>query len=71
MDLVATPEWRALLAHRDKGSPSLRELFANEPDRVSRLSLELGDLHIDLSKQHLDRHTLDLLLALARRAEVE
>ncbi len=71
MDITTTAEWHALVEHRDAGVPPLRKLFADESDRLRRLAVDAGDLHIDLSKQRLDRTALDLLLALARRAGVE
>ena len=64
--------WRALEAHRDAIGPvSLRREFAGDPDRFARLSLTLDDLLIDLSKNLWTPRTLELLLELARAAEVE
>jgi glucose-6-phosphate isomerase len=44
----------------------LDELFAAEPDRLSRLSFEAAGIYFDWSKTHLDRATVD---AFAERAE--
>ena len=44
---------------------SLRELFEEEPDRVERLTWEVGDLWLDLSKNRVTRKTMRLLLDLA------
>ena len=71
LDITTTDEWGALLAHRDTALSSLRELFASENDRLARLTVDVGDLHIDVSKQRLDRTALTLLIALARRAGLE
>jgi len=43
----------------------LDELFAAEPDRVSRLSFEIGGIYFDWSKTHLDRENVDAFLSRA------
>ncbi|HEX6660316.1 MAG TPA: glucose-6-phosphate isomerase [Sphingomicrobium sp.] len=40
----------------------LDELFAAEPDRLSRLSLEVAGLYFDWSKTHLDQERIDRFL---------
>ena len=45
----------------------LEELFALEPDRLSRLSLEVAGLYFDWSKTHLDRASIDRFAARAER----
>lgn len=60
------PAWRALIAHRDAlGACHLTQLFAEDPQRFARLSLRLGDLLFDFSKQRITGDTLQLLLRLA------
>ena len=44
---------------------TLRDLFADDADRFSRLSVRLGDLLIDFSKEKLDAKALAGLIALA------
>jgi glucose-6-phosphate isomerase len=69
--LTALPEWQALAAHhRALGALSLRDLFAADPDRAVRLSLEAVGLHADFSKHLLTDETVALLLALARAADL-
>ena len=46
--------------------PRLDQLFASEPDRLSRLSLELAGIYFDWSKTHLDK---DRLAKFAARAD--
>ncbi|MFD7510998.1 glucose-6-phosphate isomerase, partial [Streptomyces sp. NPDC059853] len=59
-------EWRALGEHRGAvGEVSLRELFAEDPGRAGRYSLDVGDLHVDFSKQLVTDETLRLLRELA------
>src|SRR3954451_5267564 len=67
-----TEEWRALLAHHAELSDRhLRDLFADDPDRGTRLVAEAGDIVLDYSKHRLTATTIDLLVAVARRAGVE
>lgn len=49
---------------------SIRSLFQSDPDRVSRYSVELGDLYFDNSKQHIDHEVLTSLIDLAKEAGV-
>jgi glucose-6-phosphate isomerase len=63
------PAWKALAAHRDQSAGAhLRDLFAADPDRFSRLSVGLEGLLVDFSKQRIDHTTLQLLLDLAETA---
>lgn len=60
------PEWHALGKHRDQlADTHLRELFAADPERASRYTLQVGDLHIDYSKHLVTDETLELLRELA------
>ena len=69
--IARTQEWRALARHAESVAPlHLRELFAQDPARGEQLTLDAGDLHLDYSKNRVTRETLDLLVALAGRAEV-
>ena len=66
-----TAEWAALDAHRAALAPThMRDLFAADPKRFERFSLRLNGLLLDFSKNRIDRETLSLLVALARRADV-
>jgi glucose-6-phosphate isomerase len=49
-----------------RGRRTLEELFAAEPDRLSRLSFEVAGLYFDWSKTHLDQTRIESFL---RRAE--
>lgn len=46
---------------RRAGSVRILDLFANEPDRLRRLSIDLGDFYIDLSRQRLPLTALPAL----------
>ncbi|MEW1866404.1 MULTISPECIES: glucose-6-phosphate isomerase [unclassified Streptomyces] len=60
------PEWHALAKHSEELSGThLRDLFDRDPDRGSRYTLQVGDLHLDYSKQLITDETLRLLRELA------
>ncbi|MFE4520025.1 glucose-6-phosphate isomerase [Kitasatospora sp. NPDC056783] len=64
--LDRTPQWAALAKHRaELGDTHLRELFAADPERGRRLTLQVGDLHVDYAKQLVTDETLELLRELA------
>ncbi|MBA2239742.1 MAG: glucose-6-phosphate isomerase [Solirubrobacterales bacterium] len=69
--LRQTAAWQALEGHRvELDDTHLRELFAADPDRAKRLTLEVAGIHADLSKNLVTAETLELLLALARETGV-
>ncbi|WP_338845046.1 glucose-6-phosphate isomerase [Massilia sp. W12] len=66
-DIPASPAHHALQAHAQSARNwHMRDLFAADPDRFSRMSLEAAGIFLDYSKNRLDAHTLQLLFALAR-----
>ncbi|WP_116245761.1 glucose-6-phosphate isomerase [Nocardiopsis sp. FIRDI 009] len=59
-------EWAALGEHRTRfGDTHLRDLFADDPARAERFALDVGDLHVDYSRNLVTDETLRLLTALA------
>src|SRR6201991_4398493 len=71
-DITATPAWQALARHHDQiRDKHIRELFDEDPDRGTELSLSVGDLYIDYSKHRITRETLKLLVDLAQAANLE
>ncbi len=61
-----TKAWRALQAHHeDVKDVHLRDLFANDPRRAERLSVEGAGLFLDYSKNRVTCETMRLLVALA------
>jgi glucose-6-phosphate isomerase len=61
--------WQALQAHHRELQPlHLRQLFAVDTDRGSRLALEAAGIYLDYSKNRVTDETMRLLLALAREA---
>ena len=70
VDPVSTPAWSELTALAADFRPDLRGWFADDPDRVGRLTFPAGDLVVDLSKSLLDDTVLAALLALAEQVGV-
>ncbi len=69
--LTLSPAWQALAHHYPTlASRHLRDLFADDPDRFKRFSLQAGPLFLDYSKNRITEETLTLLLALARQADL-
>jgi glucose-6-phosphate isomerase len=67
--LTASPAWQALQAHADtlRGT-HLRSLFAADPQRGERLTLQAEGIYLDYSKHRVTDETLRLLQALATQA---
>ena len=71
MKIAESLEWAALRAHADvMRQASLRDLFDDDPQRTERLSAEAGELFLDYSKHIVTDESLQLLVALAERAEL-
>src|ERR1700757_728079 len=63
------PAWNTLSAHFQKvGRLHLRELFAQDPKRGERLTVEAAGLYLDYSKNRITDDTLALLLQLAEQS---
>jgi len=66
MKRTEMPEWRALEQHFDQiKDVHLRDLFAGDADRGTRMTLEAAGLYLDFSKNRVTDETMRLLLALA------
>ncbi len=69
--LTNSPVWRTLTKHRAALAPlTLRQLFAEDPTRFDRFSASAGPFFLDYSKNLITVETLDLLLNLARQANL-
>ena len=72
MSIASTASWKKLVEHQKTIAPlPMREMFAKDPGRFAKLSLRLGDLLLDYSKNRVTDETMDLLRGLAREAGVE
>ncbi len=65
VDPTSTEAWSRLEALAQGFEPDLRAWFAEQSDRVERLTFDAADLHVDLSKSFLGDELLGALLALA------
>ena len=70
VDPTTTPAWEALAALAAGFTPDLRGWFDADTERVTALSLAMGDLHVDLSKSLLHGEVLGRLLELAEQTGV-
>ncbi|MBN9193268.1 glucose-6-phosphate isomerase [Microbacterium sp.] len=66
IDPTTTAAWAELETLKADFTPDLRGWFADDPDRVARLTHPLADLHVDLSKNLV---TDEIVAALVRLAE--
>lgn len=70
--LSKTASHAALVAHAaDMQAQPMRALFAADPGRFSRHSLEVGGILLDYSKNRITDQTMTLLFALAREQGLE
>ena len=64
--LTQRASWKALASHHRKiAKKHLRELFAEDPARGTRLTLEAAGLYLDYSKNRVSDKTMKLLVELA------
>jgi glucose-6-phosphate isomerase len=69
--LLKRPAWIELEGHfREIRGKHLRELFAQDPKRGQRLTLEAEGLYLDYSKNRVTDQTLALLLRLAEESHL-
>jgi len=66
------PAWKALSANRDYiAHTTLKQLFAEDPNRGERLTAEACGLYLDYSKNRINDDTLSFLFQLAREVGLE
>ena len=67
--LTKRPAWAALGKHFDEVEPRhLRDLFAEDPERGTRLTAEACGIYLDYSKNRVTDETLNLLVRLAEES---
>jgi glucose-6-phosphate isomerase len=69
-DPTTTSAWTELTAHRGALVPDLRGWFAADPDRATRFTRTVADLHVDLSKNLVTDETVALLVRLADEVDL-
>jgi glucose-6-phosphate isomerase len=71
VSLTDRPAWKELSAHYQQVKAlHLRQLFADDPKRGERLSLEAAGIYFDYSKNRITDQTLRLLIRLADESDV-
>jgi len=69
--LTSSAAWTNLETHYNAMKPvAMRDLFAQDPDRFKKFSLELDGLFFDFSKNRITEETLTLLRSLAAERDV-
>ena len=71
MKLTESREWKALQSHfEEMKDVHIRDLFADDPDRATRFTVESMGLYVDYSKHRITQKTMDLLLKLAEASNL-
>jgi glucose-6-phosphate isomerase len=69
--LTESPAWQALRFHHAAiASTHMRQMFRDDPARLNKFSVNLGDLLFDYSKNRIDKQTVKLLIELAEQAKL-
>ncbi|UCD88538.1 MAG: glucose-6-phosphate isomerase [Desulfobacterales bacterium] len=72
IDPTTTDAWQKLSSHYNEiKDRHMRDMFAEDPDRFSRFSLQFEDMLVDFSKNIINEKTLNLLSKLAEETGVE
>ena len=70
--LTELPAWKALREHyKEIETVTLTDLFAEDPKRGERLTVEAAGLYLDYSKNRINDKTLLLLFQLAKEANLK
>src|SRR5689334_13800501 len=70
-DFTRSPAWSALRTHQEQiKGVHMRALFAGDPKRFEKFSLQFSDILVDYSKNRVDDRAMALLMGLAEQQEV-
>jgi len=70
--LTSSSAWQALSAHYGTmKNTHMKELFASDPDRFTKFSLQFEDILFDYSKNRITEETMSLLYKLAQQQDVK
>ncbi len=70
-DLTQSQEWKQLARHAESMKQvHMRDLFADDPDRFERNSIQVGEMLLDYSKNIITEDSKRLLFDLARARDV-
>jgi glucose-6-phosphate isomerase len=69
--LTSSPAWKALAAHfSEVKSDTMKEMFAADPARFDKFSLDFEEILMDFSKNRISDETMKLLYGLASQQDV-
>ena len=69
--LTASPAWKALAGHfEETKDATMKDMFAADPERFSKFSLEFEEILLDFSKNRINEETMKLLYGLAKQQDV-
>ena len=72
IDPTTTQAWKSLEEHyQNQKQQHLKSLFAEDPERATRFTLNWKDFLVDFSKNRITGETLDQLLALAEEMDLK
>lgn len=67
-----TTAWKTLIKHYEQVKDvHMKDLFAADPDRFGRFSLQFEDIMLDYSKNRITQDTMDTLLQLAEECQLK
>lgn len=70
--LTQYPVWQKLCQHQQEIAPiHMRDMFAQDPNRFQKFSMQFTDILFDYSKHRINQETLPLLFQMAREANIE
>lgn len=71
-ELTSLPGWKSLEQHLESiRDVHMRDMFADDPDRFDKLSLQVNDILYDFSKNRVNDETMKLLLSLAEECKLD
>lgn len=69
---VSTNAWKMLRAHHAfMQTQHMKDMFAADPGRFSKFSLQVENILVDFSKNIINEQTISILLALAKECQLE
>ncbi|WP_313513943.1 glucose-6-phosphate isomerase [Sphingobacterium sp.] len=72
IDFTTTQAFKYLADHFITiNESSIKEFFANDPERFDKFSIYLGDILLDYSKNRINEETMALLIQLARECKLK
>ena len=69
---TSTNSWKELQNHfSTMQNNSIKEMFANDPERASKFHIKWNDFLVDYSKNNINQETIDLLLKVANEVNLK